>query len=106
MIDPTHPLFGRRFLVESRTSSLSSPGYVLVVYRELLRLRIPVTATSLIPSLPVTRTKLTRAPITDLVALAVQYEVLCLSSPPTSGVASRPHSRQKSSKNSSRSFRR
>ena len=106
MTDPTHPLFGRRFLVESRTSSLSSPGYVLVVYRELLRLRIPVTATSLLPSLPVTRTKLTRAAITDLVALAVQCEVLCPSSPPTTGVASRPNSKHKSSKNSPPSSRR
>jgi hypothetical protein len=47
----------------------------LVAYREEMLLRVPVAATSLIPSLPVARTKLTRAAITDLVALAVQCEV-------------------------------
>jgi len=69
-------------------------------------LRIPVAATSLIPSLPTTRTKLTLLAITDLVTLAVQCEVLCPSSPPPSGVASRPHSKRRAVKNSRRSSRR
>jgi hypothetical protein len=78
----------------------------LVAYREEMLLRIPVAATSLIPSLPVARTKLTRAAITELVALAAQCEVLCPSSPPTSGLASPPNSKRRSVKNSPPSSRR
>ena len=47
MTDPTHPLFGRRFPVLSISRQPHSPGYVLVVYRDSMRLRIPVPATSL-----------------------------------------------------------
>jgi hypothetical protein len=78
----------------------------LVAYREYMHLRIPAAATSLIPSLPVTRTKLTLTAIKDLVALATQCEVLCPPSPPISGLASRPNSKRRSSKNSLPSSRR
>jgi hypothetical protein len=106
VIDPTHPLFGRRFPVVSRTSSPPGPGHVLVAYRQYMLLRIPVVATSLSASLPVVRTKLTAPAIKDLVTLAAQCEVLCPPSPPTSGLASLPNSKRKSSKNSPRSSRR
>lgn len=76
------------------------------MYREVMRLRIPVTATSLIPSLPVPRTKLPRAALTALGALAVQWEVLGLSSPPPAGGASRPHAKHKSRKTSPPACRR
>jgi len=78
----------------------------VVAYREEMLVRVPVAATSLIPSLPVARTKLTRAAIMDLVALAVHCEVLCPSHPPTSGVASRPNSKRRSKTNSPPSSRR
>jgi hypothetical protein len=104
--DPTHPLFGRRFSLVSRTSSLPGPGYVLVAYCDDMLLRIPVAATSLSSSLPVARTKLTLAAIKDLVQLAAQCEVLCPPSPPMSGVASRPSSKPSSKKNSALSSRR
>ncbi len=97
--DPTHPLFGRRFPVVSRTSSPLSPGYVLVAYRQYMLLRIPVRATSLSPSLPVHRTKLTLEAVRDLVTLATQCEVLCPPVPTMSGPASRPNSKHRSLKN-------
>jgi hypothetical protein len=62
-------------------------------------LRIPLAATSLSPSLPVTRTKLTTQAIKELVTLATQCEVLCPSSPPSSGPASLSTSKPKSKKN-------
>jgi hypothetical protein len=104
--DPTHPLFGQRFPLVSRISSLRGPDYLLVAYRPSMLLRIPRAATSLNPSLPVSRTKLTAQAIQELVTLATQYEVLCPSSPPPSGPASRPHSKPKSEKNSLPSSRR
>jgi len=65
-----------------------------------------VAATSLRATLPVARTKLTLPAIKDLVALAAQCEVLCPSSPPTSGVASLPNSKPRSVKTSPPSSRR
>jgi hypothetical protein len=47
VIDPAHPLYGRRFPVRHVTRAPGSPGFVLVVYRETLTLRIPLPATSL-----------------------------------------------------------
>jgi hypothetical protein len=48
----------------------------------------------------VVRTKLTALAIKDWVTLAAQGEVLCSPSPPPSGLASLPHSKRKSRKNS------
>ena len=62
-------------------------------------LRIPLAATSLSPSLPVTRTKLTTPAIQELVTLATQCEVLCPLSPPPSGPASLSTAKHKSKKN-------
>ena len=72
----------------------------MVAYREEMLVRIPVAATSLRATLPVARTKLTLPAIKDLVALAAQCAVLCPPSPPTSGVASLPHSKRRSGKHS------
>src|SRR5437899_377877 len=104
--DPTHPLFGRRFPVVSRTASPLGPGHVLVAYRQSMLLRIAVAATSLTPSLPVARTKLTRSAVQDLVALAAQCEVLCPLVPTPSGLASPPNSKRRSAPNSPHSSRR
>jgi hypothetical protein len=73
--EPTHPLFGRRFPLVSRISSLRGPEHILVAYRSSMLLRIPLAATSLSPSLPVSRTKLTAQAIQELVTLATQCEV-------------------------------
>ena len=46
--DPTHPLFGRRFAMVSRTAALPGPGSVMVHYRQEMLLQIPVAATNLL----------------------------------------------------------
>ena len=47
VVDPTHPLYGRRFRVESITRQPHSPGFVFVTYRDVFTLRVPVRATNL-----------------------------------------------------------
>src|SRR5712691_1503469 len=44
--DPTHPLFGRRFALLSTRPRPHSVGYIFVVYRNTMVLRLPHAATS------------------------------------------------------------
>ena len=69
---------------------------MLVNYRQEMLLQIPVAATNLIPSQTRAQIKLTAAAVRELVTLSLHYEVLCLSTPPPSGVDSRPNSKNKS----------
>jgi hypothetical protein len=84
--DPTHPLFGRRFQVVSISHPPHRPGHVTVAYRDGMRLRIAVGATSLAPAkaaLP--RTKLTRDALLALLSLANKCEGSCPDQPSASG---------------------
>ena len=84
--DPTHPLFGRRFKVLSISHPPQRPGHALVAYRDFMRLRIPVPATSLVADNPSRlRTQFTRAAILDLLALLKECEGPCPASPENSG---------------------
>jgi hypothetical protein len=79
VIDPTHPLFGRRFEVLCVHDSPGSPGYVFVSYRGYSALRIELKATDLAPSprRPSSpATKLTSQAVIELAQLADQCEVL------------------------------
>jgi hypothetical protein len=76
VIDPTHPLFGRRFPLISVSSPLHGPGHALVCYREYMTLRIAVASTTLAVSWPVTSTKLTLAAVKELVTIAEDCEAL------------------------------
>ena len=104
--DPFHPLFGRRFPLISSSSTITGPGYVWVAYRDYMRLRIPLSATSLVSSGPISRTKFTRQGLEELLALASEYEGLCQSTPQKSGRSYQNRSDSKSKKNSSPSSRR
>jgi hypothetical protein len=75
VIDPTHPLFGRRFPLISVSSPLHGPGNVLVSYREYMVLRLPVTSTTLASSRPVNSTKLTYAAVKEFLTIAEDCEV-------------------------------
>jgi hypothetical protein len=101
-----HPLFGRQLAVVSLSNPPNGAGHVVVAYRGYMRLRIPVAATKLFPPQRYLSTKLTLESVTELVALAKQCEVLCLSNPMKSGAASRRPSNKQSSKNSKQSSRR
>src|SRR5207248_10878738 len=76
VIDPTHPLFGRRFPLISVSSPLHGPGNVLVSYREYMVLRLPVTSTTLAASRPVISAKLTYAAVKELLTIAEDCEAL------------------------------
>jgi hypothetical protein len=87
--DPTHPLFGRRFPVISITRQPRRTAFVFVAYRDTMRLRIPISSTSLAPSQsrPL-RTKWTREAVQELLSLVTEGETSC-HSPGTSGEDSR-----------------
>ncbi len=76
VVDPTHPLFGRRFPLISVSSPLQGPGNVLVSYREYMVLRLPVASTTLASSRPVNSTKLTYAAVKELLTIAEDCEAL------------------------------
>ena len=78
MTDPTHPLFGRRFVVRSITHPPGHAGFVFVAYRQSFTLRIPLAATDAHPCpLPRTRTKWTSAAIADFLALFQEVHNPC-----------------------------
>lgn len=104
--DPTHPLFGRRFPLLSISSAQQSDGFVQVIYRQYIALRIPIPATNLVPSQPRSQTKLTLAALTELIELAEQCEVLCPTSPKKSGSVCQRKSKTKSATKLCRSSRR
>jgi hypothetical protein len=84
--DPTHPLFGRRFQIVSISHPPRSPGHVTVAYREGMRLRIPVLATSLAQDdTPQPRTKYTREVLLNLLSLVKECETSCPDPPGESG---------------------
>jgi hypothetical protein len=84
VIDPRHPLFGRRFPLLSRSTSPHSPGQVLVRYRQFMTLRLPRASTTLAPARPNIPTKLTAEAVHALIQLAEDCEVLCpLIQPPS-----------------------
>src|SRR6267143_1914584 len=68
--DPTHPLYGKRFLVASRPTRPDAQGlHLLVFLRDTVQLRLPLSVT-----LPVATeqavTKLTPEAVAELVATA------------------------------------
>jgi hypothetical protein len=104
--DPTHPLFGRRFPVLSSRPQSPTATHVFVTYQGFMVLRLPRTATNLLPQLPRDSTTLTSHAITDFIALAEPCEVLCRTSPEPSGSPSVPHSKPLSTPSSRLSSRR
>jgi len=101
--DPTHPLFGRQFLLRPLGRPAHGPTHVLVAYRGHMTLRLPLVSTNLMAPRPLTPTKLTREAITDLLALAAQCGALCPADPTTCGSASLPPCNTRSSTTSPRS---
>jgi hypothetical protein len=104
--DPTHPLFGRRFSVLSITRQPRSTAFVFVAYRNAMRLRIPVSSTSLaVNQIPPPRTKWTQDAIRELLSLVQEGETPCRNHR-KSGKRSRKRANSKSSTTSRRSARR
>jgi len=97
--DPTHPLFGRRFLLLRRFNPGRGQSYVLVVYREGVYLRLPLASTDLTDCERPVPSKLTAQAVAELVSLADHYRLLCPSHPKPSGSTSAPNVDEPSSTN-------
>ena len=68
--DPTHPLYGKRFLVASRPSRPDAQGtYLLVFLRDTVQLRLPLSV--ILPeATEQVVTKLTPEAVADVIATA------------------------------------
>jgi hypothetical protein len=87
--DPTHPLYGRRFAVHSVTHPSHGLGHVFVIYRDHVRLRLPLAATDLVPCRrPAHSPKFTPASIQQFLALAQECAHSCPNDPTPSGKVS------------------
>ena len=80
--------------------------HVFVVYREYMTLRIPLQATTLLPTRPTTPTKLTRDAVLEFVTLAEQGQIACQLNLLMSGTTCPQTSSTKSVTNSDPSSRR
>jgi hypothetical protein len=86
VVDPTHPLYGRRFPILRLCHAVRGEGFVEVRYRQSLRLRIPLLATDRATfPLALPRTKLTLEAIRQLIALVKECHASCPNSPAMSG---------------------
>ena len=86
--DPTHPLYGKRFLVASRPTRPDAQGtHLLVFLRDTVQLRLPLRVT-LPTSTEQAGTKLTPDAVAELVATA-QVCGLWQSDPQSCGDSSR-----------------
>lgn len=105
--DPAHPLFGRRFaLVGRHDGPQARPGFVLVVYRDSILIKLPLAATSLHSTLtPAARTKLNAEAVLQLLAFVKECESPCPSRPRPSGHACPRRAASKLSRTSSPSSR-
>src|SRR5262245_11588351 len=83
--DPCHPLYGRRFPLFTLGHSARSRGFAVVVYREPIRLRLPLSATNLGSPRPMPCSKLTLASVTELLTLVQHCEAVWPLLPTPSG---------------------
>jgi hypothetical protein len=78
--DPTHPLFGRRFAVLSISRQPRDSAVVFVAYRDTMRLRIPISSTSLATcQVHPPRTKWSREAVQELLSLVTEGDPSCRS---------------------------
>jgi hypothetical protein len=94
VIDPTYPLFGRRFRLVSITRGTCSDSCARVEWRFGLTLLLPLEVTNLVPRKEqrTMRTRLSIEAIEDLVAVAEGSEGACPSSLGRSGAIYRRRS--------------
>ena len=89
VVDPTHPLYGRRFPLLRLCQPCQGAGFVDVLDHASLRLRIPLAATDRAFSpLVRRRSKLTLEAIEQLIALVKECQASCPSPPAASGTGS------------------
>jgi hypothetical protein len=112
VVDPAHPLHGRQFPLIRFSTTLTGPGFVWVVYRDFMQLRIPLASTNLVPDHPTTPTTFTEQAIADLLSLVGAWGVgeaettICRQPRTRSGDDCPPPSRTRSAMRSRLSSRR
>ena len=76
VVDPSHPLYGRRFPLVSLSRSRQGSSHALLAYQTDILVRVPVSATSLSGALPpLPRTKVSFNAVTELLDLAGQLGI-------------------------------
>ena len=76
VIDPAHPLYGRRFPLISLSHPPRGSHKALVAYQKDILIRIPLGATSLCAQLPnLAKTKLSFDAVSELIELASQLGI-------------------------------
>jgi hypothetical protein len=76
VVDPAHPLYGRRFPLISLSHSPRGSRQVLVAFQKDILVRIPVCATSLCAEPPpLSKTKLSFDAVSELLDLARQLGI-------------------------------
>ena len=99
VVDPGHPLFGRRFRLLSVTRGTADTPQIFVRFRDGITLRVPLRATSLsMWAEDAPRAKLSVIAVQELLALLKEYEQ-CPRHQEKSGTSSRRRSGKSSSKN-------
>ena len=83
-----HPLFGRRFTVLYIGKPRANRTTVAVLYRDEMRLRIPLSVTQATPAQPRLNVKLTLESVSEFITLIESWEAPCLSPPASSGTNS------------------
>jgi hypothetical protein len=85
--DPTHPLFGRKFVLMGRRGRPGEPAAcVLVSYRDPILIKLPLQSTNLGSAAGLAaRTKLDAQAVQQLLAFVKECEPPCQSSPKRSG---------------------
>lgn len=88
VVDPYHPLYGRRFLLHSMSSPINSPPHAYVFYDDQVTLRLPLNSTNLGIGSWRPRSKLTLQSIQALIETVQDCEELCaIIFPKPSGVS-------------------
>ena len=92
IVDPAHPLFGRRFRLASPPGPIHPSAQIRLIFGSELVLTIPAAATDLLPPPPqmCAAPKLSVEALRDLLTVAGEAVAPCPSSPVRSGAAS-PH---------------
>lgn len=94
--DPRHPLYGRKFKLDSRRKENWQGSIQIFVKDEQGQvMKIPISATSLAERQPILSSKLTLKAINEFVSLVKQSDLLCPRNRKRYGIASHPRNKRK-----------
>ncbi len=77
VVDPTHPLFGRKFQILSANKHERAGSHVLVSFCDGITLKIPIASTDLVEYQQVQCSILTLSSVNELISIINECEELC-----------------------------